>query len=162
MGEMHILRYQICISNKIPMGEMRILRYQILVVRMKLNYYDGHAGQINFVILNFFTDEIFLALLSMISVYSHSLFLFLSSSSSTFQSSHLSDFRIIRLFFLFLLIHFCEGKRVLLCTMRNSCNREMLRPEQLIRDYDVLYLVSVKIFLLLVNLYDSLSYFSIV
>ena len=34
------------------------------------------------------------------------------------------------------------GKRVLLCTMRNSCNREMLRPEQLIRDYDVLYLVS--------------------
>lgn len=34
-----------------------------------------------------------------------------------------------------------SGKRVLLCTMRNSVNREMLRPEQNIKDYDTMYLV---------------------
>jgi hypothetical protein len=32
------------------------------------------------------------------------------------------------------------GKRVVLCSMRNSCNREMLRPEHMIRDFDPVWL----------------------
>lgn len=32
------------------------------------------------------------------------------------------------------------GKRVTLCSVRNSCNRDMLRVDQKIRDYDVIWL----------------------
>ena len=57
--------------------------------------------------------------------------------------------------FLFL---FITGKRVLLCTMRNSVNNEMLRPESNIRDYDVLHLVSLVLKVFLCT-YESVWYF---
>ena len=32
------------------------------------------------------------------------------------------------------------GKRVSLCSIRNSCNRDLIKPEQAVRDYDVIWL----------------------
>jgi uncharacterized LabA/DUF88 family protein len=33
-----------------------------------------------------------------------------------------------------------KGKRVAVCSMRNSCNRDLARPDQMIRDFDVIWL----------------------
>jgi uncharacterized LabA/DUF88 family protein len=33
-----------------------------------------------------------------------------------------------------------KGKRVAICSMRNSCNRDLVRPDAGIRDFDMIWL----------------------